>query len=335
MRNGWVEIEEGESKLLIPKVEAPEEGEVFYHPEQALARDMSILFYKSYDYEVLDAFGGTGARAVRLAKNGVKVTSNDISDRAVNLIQKNAKLNGVDIDVIHNRAEKTIHSQLWEAIDIDPFGSPVSWVHCGLLNSKKLLAVTATDTAALSGTYPRVARRRYGFHSKRTPNYHEIAVRALAGFVVRQGAVIEVAATPVFAHTYRHYTRVYFELGKGAGRCDQLLDQMGDSNEVGPIWMGNLWKKSLVEKMWKNRESVTMGSKWTLKHLETIKGELEFPQPYFHLHKLCKSMQITSPPMAAVLKAVNGVRTHFTPLGFRTELSETKVKQELKRLTSS
>lgn len=333
MEQRLVEIREGESRLLVPEAPTPEKGEVFYHPDQALARDISILVYKAYGCEVLDAFAGTGARAVRLAGNGVKVVASDISDKAVRLVQKNAELNGVEVPVFRERAGKAIHSRLWEAIDIDPFGTPAPWVHCALLNAKKLLAVCATDTAALSGTYPRVARRRYGFRSKRTDNYHEIATRALAGFVVRQGAVLEVAPTPVFAHTHRHYIRIYFELKKGAGRCDRLLEQTGESGGVGPIWLGGLWKKQLVEKMMKTAGRLEMGSRATIRDLELIRGEAGFPQPYFHLHKICRELKMTPPPMPEVLEAVGGVRTHFTPLGFRTRLGEEDVKKTLKKLS--
>lgn len=325
-------VREGESELLVPDVAKPEEGEVFYHPDQALARDMSILVYRAYGYEVLDAFAGTGARSVRLVRNGVRVVANDISDRALEMTRQNATHNGVELPTIHNRAEKTIHSRLWEAVDLDPFGTPAPWVHCALLNTKKLLAVCATDTAALTGTYPRVSRRRYGFHSVRTPNYPEVATRALAGFVVREGAKLEVAAEPVFAHVYRHYIRVYFELHKGAGRCDALLKQMGEHRGVHPIWMGQLWKKELVRQMQEDaREAgLALGSKLTLKHLDLITGEVDFPQPYFHLHKLCKELGAPVRPMAEVLEKLDAVRTHFTPLGFRTRKSEDEVSAWLK-----
>lgn len=325
-------IKEGGTKLLVPDVQEPEEGAVFYHPDQTLARDMSILLYRSYGYQVLDAFAGTGARAVRLARNGVDVVANDISREALDLVEKNAAHNQLEIETVHNRAGKTIHSQLWEAVDLDPFGTPAPWVHCALLNAKKLLGVCATDTAALSGTYPRVACRRYGFHSVRTPNYHEVAARALAGFVVREGAKLEVAAQPVFAHSHRHYIRLYFELRKGARRCDQLLDQMGEHRGVQPIWMGKLWKKPLLKKMQREAKQVEFGSPLTRKHLNLISGEADINQPYFHLHKLCKQLKITAPPMDQVLEATRGVRTHFEPLGFRTSMPEGQVKEQIEAL---
>jgi len=313
------EITEGESRLLVPDVSMPEKGEVFYNPTQAVSRDLSILFYQSKDMDVLDGMAASGARSIRLAKNGVKVTANDYSKGAVKLIEKNAKLNGLEFPILNMDVRKAMLSQRWGAIDIDPFGSPAPFVHYALESAVKFIGLAATDTAALCGTYPRVARRRYDFVSKRTPNYPEIGVRGLAGFVVREAAKLEIAARPVFAHSFQHYYRLYFALSGGARRVDLLLDELGNHNGVGPLFLGNLWDKETVNDMIKLSKNFEFGHKKSLAHLLLIKDELKYPQPYFDLHALCREKKLKCPPLSSVLEKNHAVRTHFTPLGFRCE----------------
>ncbi|MBR9680976.1 MAG: tRNA (guanine(10)-N(2))-dimethyltransferase, partial [Candidatus Altiarchaeota archaeon] len=190
------EVVEGESKFLVPDVSLPEDGQVFYNPSQAVSRDLSVLFYKVAGVDVLDGMAASGARSIRLAKNGVNVIANDYDKRAVDLIKKNAKLNRVKFPILNRDFRKAMLDSRYGAVDIDPFGSPVPFIHYALHSATKFIGLAATDTAALCGTYPRVAYRRYGFRSKRMPNYPEIGVRGLAGFVIREAAKLEIAARP-------------------------------------------------------------------------------------------------------------------------------------------
>ena len=319
------EVQEGESVFLVPDVSKPEDGCVFYNPDQAVSRDMSILVYKSHDYDVLDSMAASGARAIRLAKNGVLVVANDFSTDALDLMKKNASANAVDFEITNREARKLLHERKFAAVDIDPFGSPAPFIHCALHSALKLIGVAATDTPALTGTYPRVSRRRYGFQAKKLSNYPEVGVRALAGFVVREAAKLEIAARPVFAHAYRHYYRVYFDLKKGAKRTDKILGELGDYQGVGPIYMGNLWDKPLIQKMMKHK--IEFGHPQTKKHIELIKEEADYPLPYHNLHGICKELKISPPPMVDVLRETDGVRTHFAPTGFRSAKSWDEVRQ--------
>jgi tRNA G26 N,N-dimethylase Trm1 len=322
---------EGESELFVPDVSMPEDGEVFFNPTQSLSRDMSILVYKAAGVDVLDGMAATGARAVRLARNGVEVVANDFSKEAVSLVKKNSRHNGVKFEVLNKEVRALMHSRRFGAVDVDPFGSPAPFVHCALQSAVKLLGVAATDTAALAGTYPRVARRRYGVTMRKLVNYPEMGVRALAGFVVREAAKLELAAKPVFAHAYRHYYRIYFSLKAGARAADAALKELGMHGEVGPIYLGNLWDKALVAGMLRLLGKVELAHGGTEKHLGLIAGELKFPQPYFDVHAMCKGKR-SCPPMDAVLEATRGVRTHFSPTGFRCALDSGRVQKILAKL---
>ena len=320
-------VEEGGVKLKVPDVALPEEGEVFYNPEQALSRDISLLLYASMGVDVLDGMAGTGARAVRLARHELSVVANDRSEKAAALIKKNARLNGVELEVMCGDLRVLLHSRRFGAVDIDPFGSPAPFVHCAFSSAIRVIGVAATDTAALAGTYPRVGRRRYGVQTRKLPNYPEIGIRALAGFVVREGAKLEVAARPVFAHAYRHCYRLYFSLKRGAGASDRLLGELGSYEGVGPIYKGNLWDPSLVKGMVKMSRKVQLAHPKTAEQLRLISEELKFPRPYYDVHALCRGVR-SCPSMEKVLEATGGVRTHFSPTGFRCDLG----REELERL---
>jgi tRNA (guanine26-N2/guanine27-N2)-dimethyltransferase len=325
-------IKEGESELLVPDVEKPEEGEVFYNPSQALSRDISVLFYLSAGVDVLDGMAGTGARAIRLARYGLEVTANDFSGRAVTLIKKNAKLNGVKLEVTQEDVRVLLHQRKFGAVDIDPFGTPAPFVHCALDSAVRFLGIVSTDTSALTGTYPRVSRRRYGAIVRKLPNYPEVGVRVLAGFVVREAAKLEIAARPVFAHIYRHYYRIYFSLRRGARAADSVLQDVGVYKDVGPIFLGNLWDAKLVARMLRAAGKVELAHTRTEKHLRLIAEELRFPLPYYDVHAVCKELGKSCPSMEQVLEATGGVRTHFTPTGFRCGLDEAGVTRIMAKL---
>ena len=324
-------IREGKSELFVPDVLRPEQGEVFFNPAQALSRDMSILFYKAAGVDVLDGMAATGARAIRLALNGIDVTANDHSKRAVALVKKNAKHNKLKLEVLNRDIRELMHSRRFGAVDVDPFGTPAPFIHCALQSAVKFLGIAATDTAALAGTYPRVARRRYGVEMRKLVNYPEMGVRALAGFVVREAAKLEIAARPVFAHVYQHYYRLYFSLKEGARVTDAILKDLGGYNGVGPVYLGNLWDKALVARMMRAAKGMEFAHKETGKQLQLIAGELRFPQPYFDVHAMCKGKR-SCPPMESVLKTTGGVRTHFSPTGFRCKLDAKCVQKIIAKL---
>jgi tRNA (guanine26-N2/guanine27-N2)-dimethyltransferase len=323
-------VTEGESELFVPDVARPEQGEVFYNPSQALSRDFSILIYRSVGRDVLDGMAAAGARAVRLAHYGLDVTANDRSGVALELVRRNAELNGVELQVTHHGFQELVHSRKFGVVDVDPFGSPAPFVHCALHSAVHLLGVASTDTSALSGTYPRVSRRRYQFSSRLLPNHPEVGVRALAGFVAREAAKLEVAARPVFAHTFQHYHRLYFSLKRGARAADRLLGELGDYRGVGPIYMGGLWDTKLVTKMTGFVEDTELAHPQSAHHLDLIRGEAKFTQPYHEVHALCRELGRSCPPMDWLLKETGGVRTHFSPTGIRCKLDREEFMELLK-----
>ena len=103
-------INEGMVTIKIPKFEkVTAKAHVFYNPAMELNRDLSVAALTVYrgnvdrDINVCDAFGGTGIRGIRYAKeiDGVeKAFINDLNPIAVEFAEANIKLNDLDRVVV-------------------------------------------------------------------------------------------------------------------------------------------------------------------------------------------------------------------------------------------
>ncbi|HDJ83662.1 MAG TPA: tRNA (guanine(10)-N(2))-dimethyltransferase, partial [Desulfurococcaceae archaeon] len=181
-------IREGKAELLIPDPKAyirsngtyePAWAPVFYNPRMVFSRDMTVLFLRYLANKgigislALDSLSGTGVRGIRFLLepgNVEKVILNDIDPDAYELINENIRLND-----LQERAESycmdanTLHYYLPEVglraefVDIDPFGSPIPFIDSAIwvARNKSYIAITATDTAALTGTHINACLRKY------------------------------------------------------------------------------------------------------------------------------------------------------------------------------
>ncbi|RLI14071.1 hypothetical protein DRO41_06375, partial [Candidatus Bathyarchaeota archaeon] len=201
-------VEEGEVRVLVPKLKAfvkspseyaPSKAPVFYNPVMELNRDIAVLALQAYqrtvnrEISVCEPLAGCGVRGTRFAVevDGVKkVVMNDINEKAFKLASYNVEMNKLDKRVlVRNEDANFLLSSYgaprkrFDAIDIDPFGSPTPYIDSAVraLRSGGLLALTATDMAPLCGVYPKACIRKYGGKPLRTEYCHEIAVRLLAG----------------------------------------------------------------------------------------------------------------------------------------------------------
>ena len=231
---------------------------------------------------------GSGIRGIRflkeLHKNKVKsVDFNDYSSKSVNSIKNNLKLNKINKFTIinSNNIKKTINksynniknnnynnkkiiiynndanlfllnSSGFDYIDIDPFGTSNSYLEAAIkrISRNGVLAVTNTDAAALTGTYPKACVRKYWSMPKRDYMMHETGLRILIRKVQLIGMQYEKALFPVFSYFKEHYFRIFFECVKGKKLCDEIALEHGMFNDAGPLWLGNLWDGKLVNKMY-------------------------------------------------------------------------------------
>jgi len=360
---GEKEIVEGVTRLLVPNVPSPQDGDVFYNPVQSLSRDFSICVYSAMRPRTFcDPLSGTGARGIRIAKEvpEIAVTCADRNERACDSIRGNAHLNdllvgeraveGSSIEVVRENANALLSKRCWDAVDIDPFGSPVPFLDLAAQSAGKFLAITATDPAALCGVYPRVSFRKYLSRTVKTEFYHEVGIRVLAGFAVRMAAKYECALRPLVCHSSNHYYRVYFEKKRGASRTDNSLSQVGflswcpectfrsetaggppekcpfcgtgGMKEIGPLYVGPLFDSAVCEEALSQAEKRGFLGAGIL--LSKIAKEAQLPAFHYDHHALSSYGGFGPEKLERFLSRLRGEgklaeRTHFSETGFRTD----------------
>ena len=242
----------------------------------------------------------------------------------------------------------------FDYIDLDPFGSPNPFLSAAIarISREGIIAVTATDTAALSGTYPKVTKRKYWAKPLRNFLMHELGLRILIRKIQLQGVQFDKALIPILAYHKNHYFRIYFKNNKGKEKCDQLLlkhqyflhcnkclnFKVSEYNKevcqcrnnfffAGPLWMGPLIDKKLINKMVKDNKFSEES-----KFLISLKNEVDFPDVGFYdLHAICKNYKLEPKNMNEVMRKLKAVKTHFSLNGIKTKK---KIEDILKVLKS-
>jgi len=290
---------EGRVRFLCPKLPsekgyAPTSLPAFFNPVSKPSRDIAVLlvrrFFKEKKIRACEPLAGTGVRSIRLAveSNAIKyILVNDISRNAYELIRRNALLNEVEdlveasnIDANELLASRGRGRTRFDYVDIDPAGSPAPFMENGFRGCGRegVLGATATDMSALVGVKPDSCVRKYDALPLRgAPFSKEIALRILAGFMVRTAARLKLAAKPILAFQRDHYARVFTVVEPGIERAKKLLEKVGwvsycpecmsihlverakippdqcpcggVPSYSGPLWIGELTDRSLVEEM--------------------------------------------------------------------------------------
>ena len=336
-------VKEGKAVVKVPKVETvSKEMGVFYNPVMKFNRDISILLLNSIDKNhlyIADPLAGSGIRSIRfifeLKKSKIKTISiNDYSNKAVKSIKKNIQLNKIKnkkIKISNCDANLFIlNSKGFDYIDIDPFGTPNPYLDSAVrrISREGILAVTATDTSALSGTYPNACLRKYWAIPLRNELMHEIGVRILIRKVQLIGAQYDKALIPIFSYSKDHYMRVFFRCEKSKEETDNLLKQHGYFEDSGPVWKGALWDNRLVDKMCKSIDKNPLMKKDNSlkKFLKIIKEEAKIDTVGFYdLHKVCKRNKLQIPRKEELIKKLKkegykAAETHFNGTGIRSDI---------------
>lgn len=355
------EIKEGKAKINIyTDDKISKELPVFYNPVMKLNRDISILLLNAIDKKAMqmaDIMAGSGVRGIRflkeLRKGKIKnLTMNDCCEKSVRLIRDNASLNRISKNTLKITKSDAnlflLNSKGFDYIDIDPFGTPNPFLDSAMkrLARDGILAVTATDTAPLAGTYPKTCKRKYWALPLRNHMMHEAAIRILIRKVQLVASQYEKSLKPVFSLSTDHYYRVFFRNEKGKSKVDTLLK---DHNYIlhcpkcaqtrtsefnigfccaskmeyaGPLYTGPLWDSKLISKMKKENKDEK-----TVKLLNTISKEAMIKTVGFYdIHAFCKTHNIRQIPKTEVLmkrmkrKGITYSPTHFSDTGIRTDI---------------
>ncbi len=364
------EIVEGKAKILVRLDEKiSKKMRVFYNPHMRLNRDLAVAILNSTRHKPViaaDLLAGTGIRSIRfLLETKIKgIHINDASIKAYNLIKKNLKLNKIKkrIKVFNQDANLfLLNSKGFSYIDIDPFGSPNPYLDASIkrLSRKGIIAVTATDTSALSGSYKNACLRKYWAVPLRNELMHEIGIRILIRKVQLVGAQFDKALNPIFSHSSDHYMRSYFYCEKSKTKIRGIMKQhafflycrnclnrkvSSTNNEkcrickrefsfAGPIWTGTLWDKRVVSKMIKNLN----GGLEALRLLDIIKKEANITSVGFYdPAKICSKLKRNTPKKEVLIneikKKFSASETHFSRSGIRSDIGIEELVKIIKKI---
>lgn len=301
--------------------------------------------------------------------NDISETANEYERHNVEL--NNLK----DIEIFQHDASMFLrmHRGEFDVIDIDPFGTPSPFLdsagYCSRRNS--LLCVTATDTSALCGTYKEPCIRKYNAKPYKSEYCHETGIRILAGFVALTLAKYSKSIEVKLSHSTEHYMRLYIEVKKGSKKSDECLKNIGyishckhclyrEENkglatstpnicpecgkkliQAGPLWLGEIQKEEFISKMIVESENKKLNTKEdVLKLLESCRIEAKSPATFYDVHKICKILKISAPKLDLVFgnlekEGFEAVKTHFNPLGIKTNAPLKKIKEIIKTLSFS
>lgn len=353
-------IREGSIKLKIPKAEKiSKEMGVFYNPAMSLNRDISVLLLNSVNknnLQIADPLAATGVRSIRflkeLNKNKIKnISINDHNKDAVDLIKQNMALNKIPYK---NNSKITIQNQDanlfllnsngFDYVDIDPFGNPNYFLDSASkrLSRDGILAVTATDTSALCGTFPKACLRKYWAMPKRDAIMHETGLRILIRKIQLIAAQYDKALVPIFSYSKEHYMRVFLKNEKGKNKVDGILNLHGCFNEAGPMWLGDLWDKKLANSIYLNMMlnnvfNVLNKNKELANFLSIVKEESKINcVGFYDLHDISEKIKIKYLQKKEVI--INKIKqsgykssnTHFKGEGVRSDIPYSKFVSLLK-----
>lgn len=362
-----VRIREGVTDLMVPsgfcsKGPGKATREVFYNRQMEFSRDVSVMLGKvafDSDDHVLDGLAASGVRGLRMAKecaSEARFYLNDRSEQARELMLANVALNDLtDIAVSCRDLRALLADARFTYIDVDPFGTPIDFIDAALQSCDDggVVAVTATDTAPLAGSYPKTCLRRYGARSMRSTFSHETALRILMGNVVRAAAKHDRCAEPVLCFHADHYYRCHLRIRNGARKADEALENIGYAvgdkatlrrslvdehpapsvDFAGPLWTGDLHSEQTLNAM---SPDEWLGTRRRCSRmLDLWRREADAPGLFFDVDELARHTKCRPPRMTALIEGLTehgatATATHFSPKGIKTDLEA----DELTRLFS-
>lgn len=333
----------------------------FYNPKMLLNRDICVAMARCLDIsDYLDALAASGIRGLRVAREAYveKVTLNDVSPQACQLIEKNMARNGLAGTVTCRNANVLMHEQHFQAVDLDPFGSPSSYLSAASRSALSYLFITATDTAPLCGAHLMSGIRKYMAYPLRTDYHREMGARILLGLAARELARLDKAMQPMLTHVTDHYVRAYLHVIKGAKAADRCLEKLGyvehckscgsfiileepcpagacrhcsgKTTLAGPLWLGRIQEPETI----KRALSMESLSPRAQKILRACASEADVPMYYDH-HSICERLHITPGKIDEAIKRLQesghmASRTHFLGLGIKTDATMAQVEAAVK-----
>jgi len=355
-----IEATEGKTRFFIPVQDnttqfPPGSAPIFFNRRMELNRDATVLLLSILKpSEYLDAMGATGIRGMRVLNEcGIPVTINDREPEAIELITHNVNHANLQVEIVQRDANALLSERAFDAVDLDPFGTPAMVVDAAIRGTRRFLFVTATDTAPLCGAHLKAGIRRYFARPQNTEYHSEVGLRILLGFVVRETVKYDRGVEPTFCYVREHFVRLHLRLLRGAGAADNTLKQIGfilqcpkclyreehqgmipptvscpHCNQplgfIGPLWLGSIRNYETLLEMQEHLKTMELGTKKDLEKLiSTCIDELP-TSSFYDYHHIAKLLKVSPPDINIVLKRIRAdgyaaTRTHFCGYGIKTE----------------
>ena len=355
-----VEATEGKTTFLVPVQDdcgqfPPGTAPVFFNRRMEINRDTTVLLLSVLSpSDYVDAMGATGVRGLRVAnETGVLTTINDKDPESIPVIEQNIARLGIPATATCRDACSLLYEQSFDAVDLDPFGTPAPFIDAGIRGCRRFLLVTATDTAPLCGAHLRAGIRRYFARPLNTMYHAEVGLRILLGFVARQTVKYDRGIDPIFCFAKEHFVRLHLRLTRGAQAADRTIARLGYVLQcptcayreehpgmfppqgtcphcgktllpVGPLFLGKTFDDGIVAQMQERLPSMELGTKKELaKILETCREELP-TATFYDYHMLAQKLSTSPPAIDTVLSCLRSSgyaasRTHLSGTGIKTD----------------
>jgi tRNA (guanine26-N2/guanine27-N2)-dimethyltransferase len=351
---------EGITTFFVPVQDAaaqfpPGSAPIFFNRRMELNRDVTILLVsvlQPSDY--LDAMGASGVRGLRVANEcKIPVTINDRDPKGIELIVHNACRANLQVEIVQRDASALLSERSFDAVDLDPFGTPARIVDAAVRGTRRFLFVTATDTAPLCGAHLNAGKRRYFAQPMNTEYHSEVGLRILLGFVVRETIKYDRGIEPLFCYAKEHFVRLHLRLLRGAHAADETLERIGyilqcpgctyriehqgmfpeiapcpSCNQVlkpiGPLWLGSIQHKKTLFRMKERLDEMILGTRNDLGKLIDLCLEELPTSSFYDYHRLAKIAGCSPPAIERVISHIvasgyPATRTHFSGYGIKTE----------------
>ena len=256
----WPSVIHREGKTLMRLFSNPDEDKVgpaikgedpvFYNPAMSRSRTRSVLLMQ-YAIEnkllgngpiyAVDGLAATGLRARRwlneLPKESaerIHATIIDMNQYALDLALKTHEEFPPDhskgeLSAINGDLRSSILNQGWHWVDIDPYGSPTPFLDTAIqsMARKGIIEVSATDTAALTGSSKNPLLRRYGARVRNDGLAHDSALRVLLATVGRVASKHERRIEPLISIWDSHHLRVSMRVIRSIEGANKIEDSLG------------------------------------------------------------------------------------------------------------
>ena len=256
----WPSVIHREGKTLMRLFSNPDEDKVgpaikgedpvFYNPAMSRSRTRSVLLMQ-YAIEnkllgngpiyAVDGLAATGLRARRwlneLPKESaerIHATIIDMNQYALDLALKTHEEFPPDhskgeLSAINGDLRSAILNQGWHWVDIDPYGSPTPFLDTAIqsMARKGIIEVSATDTAALTGSSKNPLLRRYGARVRNDGLAHDSALRVLLATVGRVASKHERRIEPLISIWDSHHLRVSMRVIRSIEGANKIEDSLG------------------------------------------------------------------------------------------------------------